>query len=285
MLNKIILRWFQKNGRDLPWRHTNDPYHILISEFMLQQTQVDRVLIKYEEFLHAFPTLVALARASLGDVLRAWSGLGYNRRAKNIQQCAQIVARTYGGEIPKDFNELQKLPGIGRSTAAALCSFAFGCDEPMIDTNIRRILARIFPRLSLRGAAATKQSHVSDEKMYHFAKKMIPKGKGKIWNWAMMDIGALYCKARHHDDAYCPFQTLHGKVKDFIYKKPQKKFQDSDRYYRGRILRILSENKQRIAIVELRATLNIAMDRCEKIIGTLAKERLIMRGRTYVALP
>ncbi len=208
----------------MPWRNTSDPYKILVSEVMLQQTQVDRVRTKYNEFLKKFPNVKALASAPLGDVLRVWSGLGYNRRAKYLHECAKKVVSEYGGKFPRTFSELTTLPGIGMSTAGALLAFSFGEDTPMIDTNIRRILVRVFfKRIP------------TDKALYDFASALIPKRKGRAWNYAMLDLGATLCGARNHS-ALCPLTPLHGKVGDFVYKKPQKKFAGSDRFYRGRIL-------------------------------------------------
>ncbi len=277
-MNTILFRWFKKYGRhDLPWRKTKDPYKILVSEMMLQQTQVSRALIKYAEFLLEFPNVVVLAAAPLGDVLRAWSGLGYNRRAKYLWECARVVAEKYRGEFPKEFETLLKLPGIGRSTAAALMSFAFGADEPMIDTNIRRIITRIFFQSS--NAVPT------DEIIYQFAKTLIPRGRGRDWNWAMMDVGAFVCKAKNHNDARCPFQKLHGVVEDFQYKKPQKKFAQSNRYYRGQIMKMLAAAPGGCEKNQLARKLGIAAERREELLRALQAEQLIVVKNRRVGLP
>lgn len=274
-----LWKWFRAHGRhDLPWRKTRDPYKILVSEMMLQQTQVGRALIKYDEFLNKFPDVATLAAAPLGDALRAWSGLGYNRRAKYLWECARTVQEKHRGQFPKDFHALQEFPGIGRSTAAALCAFAFGADEPMIDTNIRRILMRIFFRKTI-------QNTIHDKALYDLAKTLIPKGRGREWNWAMMDVGALACKAKNHDDARCPFQKLHGKVGDFQYKKPAKKFQNSDRYYRGQIMQKLVKKKEGFRKQELMRALGIREERCEKILEALREERLILIKSQQISLP
>lgn len=139
-----LLRWYRANKRDLPWRHTNDPYAILVSEMMLQQTQVDRVLPKYREFLHQFPTIEALANTPLSSVLKIWSGLGYNRRAKYLRQLAEIVWRELDGKIPQTYDELRKLPGIGDYTANAVLCFAFKRKAPAVDTNVRNVIEHEF---------------------------------------------------------------------------------------------------------------------------------------------
>ncbi len=273
VMNKILLRWFKKHGRDLPWRNTRDPYEIFISEMMLQQTQVGRVLGKYKSFLEEFPTVKSLASAPLRSVLKAWSGLGYNRRAKYINECAKIICVDYGGKFPTSFDKLLTLPGIGRSTAAAIMAFAFHAPEPMIDTNIRRVFCRIF----------FPEKIPSDSIIYDFAKGMMPKKNPHIWNWAMLDIGALYCKARGHRED-CPLQKLHGKVKDFIYKKPQAKFKDSKRYYRGQILKALANTLVGLVLEDLEKILGNKQG-LEEIVGDLCSEGLVMQERGKVRLP
>ena len=188
--NKALFAWHNAHYRDMKWRNTRDAYKILISEIMLQQTQVDRVREKYALFLKQFPNVQTLANAPLGEVLRAWSGLGYNRRAKYLQLCAKKVVEVYGGKFPKTYEELIALPGIGMSTAGALLAFAYNEDTPMIDTNIRRILTRVF----------FKSKKVNDKALYAFATTLIPKGQGRMWNYAMLDLGATLCTARNHGD-------------------------------------------------------------------------------------
>ncbi len=136
-----ILTWYDTFKRDLPWRGDPDPYHILVSEVMLQQTQVDRVIPKYLAFLERFPTLQSLADASVADVLREWRGLGYNRRALNLKRAAESTVERFGGKLPGTVSELESLPGIGRYTARAVASFAFGVQVPVVDTNVRRVLS------------------------------------------------------------------------------------------------------------------------------------------------
>ena len=228
--NKKLFAWHKKHYRPMAWRDTHDPYRILVSEVMLQQTQVSRVIEKYPAFLKKFPTTTKLARAPLRDVLILWSGLGYNRRAKYLQLCAKEVVAKHGAKFPDTFDALVKLSGIGISTAGALLAFSFSHDTPMIDTNIRRILVRVF----------FKKKIPTDKELYAFASSIIPKGKGREWNYAMLDLGATLCTARNHSDE-CPLSRLHGKVGDFVYKKPQKKFAGSDRLYRGKILKLLTE--------------------------------------------
>ncbi len=259
----------------MAWRNTSDPYRILISEIMLQQTQVARVREKYAEFLKKFPTITVLADAPLGDVLTVWSGLGYNRRAKHLHQCAKELVTAYAGKFPHTYDELVLLPGIGRSTAGALLAFAFGADTPMIDTNIRRILVRVF---------FSKLSKLpSDKELYEFAASLIPKGKGRMWNYAMLDLGASYCSSRNHSDL-CPLMILHGPVADFVYKKPQKKFKDSRRFYRGQIMKLLTHERT-LAVSELPRLLGKTRSEIAPMLLELANEQLIKVNRNKIVFP
>ncbi len=270
--NQILFRWHRNNYTPMPWRDTHDPYRILISELMLQQTQVDRVRTKYAEFLRAFPSVRVLAQASLGDVLRVWSGLGYNRRAKYLHEAAQRVMRDHNGKFPQTMHELRTLPGIGISTAAAVCAFAFDQEEPMIDTNTRRILSRVFFR-----------THVpSDTVLYDFAKAMIGKGKGRAWNYAMLDLGRTMCMARNHN-FNCPLAPLHGVVTDFVYKKPQTKFHGSDRFYRGQIMKLLASGSHTVHRLALALGQPPAHVRLH--IATLKRDGLVHVSHGTVALP
>ena len=269
---KTLFAWHKKHYREMAWRDTRDPYRILVSEIMLQQTQVERVRTKYAEFVKKFPNVRALARAPLGDVLRVWSGLGYNRRAKFLHECAKRVMDAHAGKFPEDAVALRTLPGIGISTSAALLAFAYDHDVPMIDTNIRRILVRVFFPTRIP----------SDKELYEFASALIPKGKGRMWNYAMLDVGATRCTARSHA-ADCPLQKLHGEVNDFVYKTPQKKFAHSDRYYRGRILAQLVEAPATGA--KLRALLPHETKRLTELIDELVQEKLIVKKRNTYLLP
>ena len=196
-LRAALLEWFAAAGRDLPWRRTRDPYKIMVSEIMLQQTQVDRVIPKYHAFLEAFPTLAALAAAPTADVIRAWSGLGYNRRAINMQRTARAVIEEHGGEFPRDVAALLKLPGIGPYTAGAIACFAFEQDVAFIDTNIRRVVQRLFV-----GPAASAAA--TDARLIEIAQIAVPPGQGWAWNQAIMELGALVCTAAAPACWRCP---------------------------------------------------------------------------------
>lgn len=197
MIQKSLYSWYQKNKRDLPWRHTHDPYAIWISEIMLQQTQVNRVKDFYRRFLDRFPVVEDLARASWDELLEYWRGLGYYRRARNLHQTACIIVKDYGGKFPQTFEELKKLPGIGAYTAAAIASFAFGQDLPAIDTNLQRVLAHIFGGELWDG--------MSEREKFEFAKKLISKGKGADFNHALMDLGASGILDSEDAHRGCPF--------------------------------------------------------------------------------
>ena len=197
-----LLAWFAANRRDLPWRRSRDPYHILVSEVMLQQTQVDRVLPYYRAFLDRFSTLAALAAAPTSDVIKAWAGLGYNRRAVNLQRTARHVLDEHGGVFPRDVDALRHLPGIGPYTAGAIACFAFEQDVPFIDTNIRRVLHRLLVGVDVPKPAA------SDAEILGLAAAALPAGNGWEWNQALMEFGALQCTARRPACVVCPVQSL-----------------------------------------------------------------------------
>jgi A/G-specific adenine glycosylase len=195
-----LLEWFAENGRDLPWRHTRDPYRIMVSEIMLQQTQVDRVVPKYQAFLELFPSLEVLAAAPLAEVIRAWSGLGYNRRAVNMQRAARAVLDEQGGRFPRDLPTLLKLPGIGPYTAGALACFAFEQDVAFMDTNIRRVVQRLF-------AGPEESAAAGESRLLALAQAAIPPGQGWAWNQAIMELGALICTAAAPACWRCPLQA------------------------------------------------------------------------------
>lgn len=269
----------------MPWRNTKDPYWILVSEIMLQQTQVSRVRTKYSEFLKKFPNITMLAKASLGEVLRAWSGLGYNRRARHLHECAKVISAEHGGKFPYDTAKLHALPGIGLSTLGALLAFSFDKDEPMIDTNIRRILTRVFfgTRSDLGETVLRSDLVPSDKTLYLFAKSLIPKGRGREWNYAMLDLGATLCTARNHSEK-CPIRELHGPVGGFQYKKPQKKFAGSDRFYRGQILRLLMKSGS-ITGKRLAKHLGVNEKTARELTLGLAREHLVVLTQGKVTLP
>jgi A/G-specific adenine glycosylase len=197
-----LLAWYARHGRDLPWRRTRVPYRVLVSEIMLQQTQVERVVPKYRQFLRAYPTLRALAAADVGEVRRLWYPLGYNIRPVRLHAIARETVARYGGRLPDDGHALRALPGIGRYTAGAMLSFAFGRDAAVLDTNVRRVLGRVFfgPRRlrRLRG----------DARLWALAESLVPRGRGYDFNQALMDFGATWCTARRPRCAPCPLRRV-----------------------------------------------------------------------------
>ena len=194
-IRQKLLRWYQNNKRALPWRRSQDPYAVWISETMLQQTQVNTVIPYYEKFLHRFPTVDALARAPLPQVLRLWSGLGYYRRAANLKKAAQQIVRRHAGQIPRDFAQLKALAGIGDYTAGALLSIAFGKPYPAIDGNVRRVLSRLL--------------RITDErKLRSIAAELVPAKQPGEFNQALMELGATVCMPKNQHCCHCPLNSL-----------------------------------------------------------------------------
>jgi A/G-specific adenine glycosylase len=193
-------RWFRQHARDLPWRKTRDPYRILISELMLQQTQVSRVLDFYRRFLDRFPDLPTLARARPDRVLEAWEGLGYYARARNLHRLAKHVTSDRAGIIPSEPAQLRELPGVGAYTAGAVASFAYEKRAALVDTNVARVLHRVFaPELNPKSGAGLKR-------LWHIAEQLLPRTGKHTWthNQALMELGALVCTARSPKCAMCP---------------------------------------------------------------------------------
>lgn len=201
-IQQRVLSWFERNGRDLPWRKSYSPYHVWISEIMLQQTQVKTVIPYFLRWMERFPDPAAVAAASERDIMLAWEGLGYYSRAKNIQRTAQALVSDFGGRIPADFNDLLALPGIGRYTAGAILSIAFNLDFPAVDANAKRILRRVFNRSNSSGSAA------SETAMRKLASEILPKGKTRQFNQALMDLGATICLPESPHCDLCPLAEL-----------------------------------------------------------------------------
>jgi A/G-specific adenine glycosylase len=197
---KNIFSWYKKNHRRLPWRDTRDPYKIWISEIMLQQTTVATVIPYYKNWVETFPTIKDVAQAPLPKILKAWQGLGYYQRAKNIHRSARIVCDLHGDRIPSDRELLRRLPGFGPYTTAAVLSIAFGQCEPLIDANVRRVARRL---LALKGPADVKE----DATVLIFLEKLIPKRGTGIFNQALMELGALVCRSREPLCFSCPVKT------------------------------------------------------------------------------
>jgi A/G-specific adenine glycosylase len=193
-----LLTWYRRHGRDLPWRKTSDPYHILVSEIMLQQTQVDRVLPKYAEWLDRYPSFEALAAAPESDVTRTWYPLGYNIRPKRLQSIAREAVERYDGQLPADEETLLSFKGIGAYTAGAIRSFAFRERAAILDTNVARVLFRIFI-----GTGELK-SHAMKRHLWTVSETMVPRRDVFDFNQALMDFGAMVCVARKPKCLVCP---------------------------------------------------------------------------------
>ena len=203
----LLRRWFRAHGRDLPWRRTRDPYHILVSELMLQQTQVSRVVPKYGEFLAAFPTLHDVARARPRRVTEAWSGLGYYARARNLHALARVVTdngRDPAGTLPPGADALRALPGVGAYTAGAVSSFAYERRAELVDTNVARVLTRVF------APEVERKSGRGQTRLWSIARALLPRTGAATWthNQALMELGALVCTARVARCGECPVREL-----------------------------------------------------------------------------
>lgn len=242
----MIFDWWKLNKRDLPWRHTNDPYKILVSEIMLQQTNVSRVLPKYKEFLKKFPHIRVLQKAVVSDVLRVWKRMGYNRRALYLKKAVA------SGKIPETEKELMKLPGVGKYTARAICVFAYKRDIAAVDTNIRQIITHF-----LFNDKPQKESIIQD-----VADQLLPIGKSWEWHQALMDYGAL--------------EMPKLKVKK-IKKSGGIPFKETNRYFRGKIIDVLREGP---------VDEDILLDTYSaSVIGGLIKDGLIERKSGMFQLP
>lgn len=217
-----VWRYYRGHKRDLPWRRTKNPYRILVSEMMLQQTQVSRVLIKYPQFVKRFPNFQVLAKSSVRDVLEAWQGLGYNRRALALKRAAEIVVKKYHGALPRDMVLLEVLPGIGKSTAGAILAFAYGIAEPFLETNIRRVFIHFFFR---------RNKKVHDKEILEIVTAALDRKNPREWYWALMDYGAML--------GALP-KNLNQKSAHYA---KQSKFAGSDRELRGKILKLLIAKK------------------------------------------
>lgn len=221
-----VWRYYRQSGRhDLPWRAKSHlrPYTILVSEVMLQQTQVERVVPKYRLFLRRFPSAAALAEAPLGDVLRLWQGLGYNRRAKYLKDAASAVREAYSGRWPRSYESLVALPGVGPYTAGAVLNFAYNTPHPIIETNIRSVfLHHFFP----------SRTSVSDQELRPMIERSLDQQRPREWQWALMDYGA-YLK-----------RTYGNNIRSSQHYKKQSRFLGSDRQIRGAILRYVSGNPE-----------------------------------------
>ncbi len=248
-----VRKYYKRHGRGLPWRRTKNPYRILVSEIMLQQTQVSRVLLKYPEFIKRFSNFRVLAKASTRDVLLAWQGLGYNRRALALKKIAEIVVKKYRGVLPRDLVSLEELPGVGRSTAGAILAFAYGVAEPFIETNIRRVYIHFFFR---------HKKKIHDKEIMELVERTLDTKNPREWYYALMDYGSML--------GALP-KNLNQKS---IHYTKQSKFIGSQRELRGKILKILLSNKK-MSVADLQRLTGELPGRIKKTVRALVRDGLI----------
>lgn len=291
---KLLTAWYKQSGRSLPWRETNNPYAILVSELMLQQTQVDRVIPKYESWMKRFPTIEVVSRARTKTILSYWQGLGYNRRALYIQKIAKIITQQHNGIFPKTKEELLLLPGIGPYTAGAILSFAYHKKEPIVDTNVERVVGRIC-------IGYEKLGSLSSEEMWESVTSLLPeKEQVYTFNQALMDFGALVCTATAPQCNTCPMQKIclsyprikKASTQELRYKKKSNEkqyFGKPRRIWRGKILSYIHRKKS-ATITDIGNAIqdDFSSDRIpwlEEVIATLEKDGLIKREKNNVTLP
>ena len=279
-----MLAWWETSGRDLPWRRTRDPWAVLVSELMLQQTQVARVVPVYAAFLRGFPTVRACAAAPAGAVVEAWAGLGYNRRALNLHRTAQTLVDTHGGCVPDTLDVLTALPGVGPYTARAVLAFAFGRDVGVLDTNVGRVLARTTGR---RLGAKEAQAEVD---------ALVPPGRGWAWNQAVLDLGATVCTRRSPRCGTCPVapwcewhRTGHPHPDPTLHTAGtggrQPAFAGSDRQGRGRLVAALRAGPLPVAAAATAAGWPDDPGRARRVVAGLVADGLAVRSGGILRLP
>jgi A/G-specific adenine glycosylase len=250
---KIIWNYFNKHGRSFSWRQTHNPYHIVVSEIMLQQTQTFRVEPKFENFTAHFPTFQTLATAPFSEVLRHWKGLGYNRRALALQKIAQEVTHNYNGNLPNDPEILDSFPGIGPATAASICAFAFNRPTIFIETNIRAVFIHFFFQ---------NQTNITDAQIYPLVAQTVDEHNPRNWYYALMDYGVLLKKMYQNPSRKSAHHTT------------QSTFEGSNRQIRGLILQTLLENPQ-CTFDQLCCAINRDHNKIAAMLNDLIKDKLI----------
>jgi len=261
-IQQDVFDWYREHKRDLPWRRTRDPYAILVSEIMLQQTQVNRVIPKYQAFLQEFPTVHALATTTPAAVIRAWKGLGYNRRALNLQRAATVVSESLNGQFPQTPDELQKLPGLGRYTAGAVATFAFDQIAPAVDTNVRQFIDVLLPT----------KLHRTEADYERIAARLIPRDNPGEWLHAVIDYTSLVLRPAG--------------------SRPKKKVVDnepfigSNRYLRGRTIDCLRDKPHSTQELYARVAepVSVPQKRYAEILAALEKDGLLTRQSNHYQL-
>jgi A/G-specific adenine glycosylase len=257
-----INQYFRRNSRQFPWRQTSDPYHILVSEIMLQQTQTERVEGKYETFLEAFPDIYALARSDLNSLLVLWQGLGYNRRALALKAIAEKVVNDFQGTLPDSFDELIRLPGIGRATAGSILAFAFNKPVPFIETNIRRVYIHFFFN-DLEG--------ITDSEILPIVEQTLDRENPRQWYYALMDYGAMLAKSVPNPNRKSAHYTR------------QSRFEGSDRQIRGMILHMLVAESS-VTEKKLLESIEKEPSRVKNILNDLEKEGFIIKEGSLIRI-
>ena len=252
---KLIYQHYEEQGRTLPWRTTRNPYHILVSEIMLQQTQVERVIEKYQKFISLFPDIETLDRSPLRKILSVWQGLGYNRRALALKKIARIVIEEFNGKIPRSLDELVKFPGIGQATASEIVTFAFNQPTVFIETNIRSVFLHYF---------FSERDDVSDDEILPLVAKTVDRSNPRKWYYALMDYGTFLKR-----------QYANPNRKSTHYYK-QSSFKGSNRQIRGKIVKYLTENQSTTG-KQIARDLQIPFEKAESNLITLEKEGFLTR--------
>ncbi len=258
-----VWAYYERSGRHtLPWRRTQNPYHILVSEVMLQQTQVDRVIPKYIQFLKRFPTMKKLASAPLGEVLQEWQGLGYNRRAKMLHECAKVIVHSFRGRTPKSYAELLTLPGVGPYTAGAVMAFAYNSGVPIVETNIRTVfIHHFFPN----------ETDIKEQQIFAIAERLLDHERPRDWHYALMDYGAYLKKT---------IGNVNTRSTTYI---KQSTFLGSDRQIRGAILKLLVQGS--LTRLMLHARLPFDILRIDAQLERLREEGMIVCTRSRYHVP
>jgi A/G-specific adenine glycosylase len=254
---EVVLTHYRDHRREMPWRDTEDPYHILLSEVMLQQTQVERVVMKYREFLERFPDLGSLARASVTDVLRVWQGLGYNRRALMLAKTARYVLDRHRGILPDDPEELARLPGIGKTTAGAIAAFAFRRATLLIETNIRRVYIHHF---------FEDREGVKDREILPLLAQTLDSTNPRDWYYALMDYGSSLRK-----------EVINPNRKSAHYRR-QPAFDGSDRKVRGNVIRNLLRGSPQ-SLAQMSEDIGVEQERLRRVLMGLVKEGFVNENR------
>ncbi|OGG12538.1 hypothetical protein A3D77_04315 [Candidatus Gottesmanbacteria bacterium RIFCSPHIGHO2_02_FULL_39_11] len=258
----IVWEYYREKKRNLPWRNTANPYHIFVSEVMLQQTQVAKVIPKYKIFIKKFPTFEKLAKSRFSDVLFFWKGLGYNRRCRNLLEASSIIYGTYNGRVPKSVEALDLLPGIGQVTASSIYVFVFDEPKVFIETNIRRVFIHHFFK---------DKKGVDDKLIYPLVEQTLPINHPRDWYYALMDYGTYLGKTFPNPNRQSKHYTI------------QSKFTGSSRQVRGQILDILLTEKK-ITVKKLENQITGNRDFFQKALGELVKEKLVEREKDIVKI-